>query len=447
VERLIMHELKLPPQSAIAEQNIIGSILINNGCLNSVLELVTGEHFYNQTNQQIFTCIKELASRNTAIDITTLGDYLEKKFQTDQHFAYLVQMAKDTPSSANVIAYCSMVVNHWNGRKIIEACHKALDRTYDTAEYEAARLDLYSDLENLFKNKGEELIHDGPALAESFIAEMERLVKADGEMSGMSTGDEHIDQVSGGLHPGDYIGIAAKSGGGKTTKAINIMTHFAKMGRRVLFFSTEMKRQKVMMKICADLGNVPFAAIKKADMNAEQWNNVTEAAQVIKKSKMHVDDSSGLTIDDIERKARQIKAKYGDLDLICFDYIQRIKISGGGSMYQELTNASNRLKDLFMELGCAGIVLAQLKKNTKGRPTASDLRETGAIENDSDLLIFLHTDSEDSKPQKGMFTHEIFNKVRFGETGVKMLTNQLDYQRFICNDEKAPEPKTETEWG
>jgi replicative DNA helicase len=116
-------------------------------------------------------------------------------------------------------------------------------------------------------------------------------------------------------------------------------------------------------------------------------------------------------------------------------------------MYQELTNASNRLKDLFMELGCAGIVLAQLKKNAKGTPTASDLRETGAIENDSDLLIFLHTDSEDSKPHTGMFTQEIFNKVRFGETGVKMLTNQLDYQRFICNEEEAPEPTTETEWG
>jgi replicative DNA helicase len=443
-----MNELKLPPQSAIAEQNIIGSILINNGCLNSVLEVVNSDHFYNQTNQQIFTSIKELASRNTAIDITTLGDYLEKKFQTDQHFEYLVQMAKDTPSSANVIAYCAMVVNHWNGRKIITACHKALDRTYETAEYEAARLDLYSDLESLFQNKGEELIYDGPALADSFIDEMERLIKTDGEMSGMSTGDEHIDQVSGGLHAGDYVGIAAKSGGGKTTKAINIMTHFAKMGRRVLFFSTEMKRQKVMMKICSDLGNVPFAAIKTPiSMEPEQWNNVTEAAQVIKKSKMHVDDSSGLTIEDIERKARQIKAKYGDLDLICFDYIQRIKISGGGSMYQELTNASNRLKDLFMELGCAGIVLAQLKKNTKGRPTASDLRETGAIENDSDLLIFLHTDNEDSKPQKGMFTLEIFNKVRFGETCAKMLTNQLDYQRFICNGEEAPEPAKEKEWG
>jgi replicative DNA helicase len=442
-----MNDLKIPPQSCLAEQNIIGSILINNGCLNSVLELVACDHFYNLTNQQIFTCIKELASRNTVIDITTLGDYLENKFQTGDHFPYLVQMARDTPSSANVTEYCSMIVNHWNGRKIIEACHKALDRVYDTAEYEYARQDLYSDLEGLFQNKGEELIYDGPALAESFIAEMERLVNADGEMSGMSTGDEHIDQVSGGLHRGDYVAIAAKSGAGKTTKAINIMTHFAKMGRRVLFFSTEMKRQKVMMKICSDVGNVPFSAIKTADMNDSQWSHVSDAAQVIKNSKMHVDDSSGLTIDDIERKARQIKAKYGDLDLICFDYIQRIKISGSGSMYHELTTASNRLKDLFMELGCAGIVLAQLKKNTTGIPTASDLRETGAIENDSDLLIFLHTDSENSKPQKGMFTHEIFNKVRFGETCVKMLTNQLDYQRFVCNDEEAPEPAKEKEWG
>jgi replicative DNA helicase len=446
VEGLIVNDLKLPPQSAVAEQNIIGSILISNDCLNAVLELVTTEHFYNQTNQQVFSAIKDLASQKTAIDLTTLGDYLEKKFQTDEHFPYLVQMAKDTPSSANVTAYCEMVVRSWNGRKIVEACHRALDRVFDTAEYEDARLDLYNDLEKLFQSRGEELIHDGVSLAESFIGEMERLNDLDGEMPGMSTGDEHIDQATGGFYPGDYIGIAAKSGGGKTTKALNIMSHFIKEKRRVLFFSTEMKRQKVMMKMVSDMGNIPFSAIKKADMNDVQWNNALNVTEQIKLSKMHVDDSSGLTIDDVERKARQIKAKYGELDLICFDYIQRIKISGAGSMYQELTNASNRLKDLFMELGCAGIVLAQLKKNATGTPNAGDLRETGAIENDSDLLIFLHTDSEDSKPHTGMFTLEIFNKVRFGETGVRMLTNQLDYQRFICNNEEAPEPKESKEW-
>ena len=431
--------MKLPPNSPEAEQSIIGSILCDEKVLNGVLEILKPEHFYNGTNQLIFTAIKELASRKTPIDIVTLGDYLEKREQTDEHFPYLIQMSKNLPSSSNVIAYCEVAIKHWNGRKIIEACYKTSDAIYASDAYEEARKDLYEDLEPLFQSKGEELIHGAETLCNDFIEELDRLSQSKTGLSGLSTGDHHIDEATGGFHPGDYIGLAARSGGGKTTKALNILGHYTLQGRRSLFFSMEMKRQKVMMKLVSDIGNVPFSAIKKGDLNDHQWHGVNNALELVKKSKLHVDDSSGLSIDDIERKARQIKAKYGELDLIVIDYIQRLKIDSS-KMYQELTNASNRIKDLFMELGCAGIVLAQLKKNSIGVPNASDLRETGAIENDSDALIFLHTPSEDLKPHKGMLTMEIFNKVRFGEAGIKMLRNELDYQRFACSDDEYHEP-------
>ena len=434
-----MDNLKLPPNSPEAEQSIIGSILIDEKVLNGVLEILKPEHFYNCTNQQVFTAIKELASRKTAIDIVTLGDYLEKRYQTSEHFPYLIQMSKDTPSSKNVIAYCEAVIKHWNGRKLIEACYVASDSIYASDDYEGVRKDLYDNIEPLFQSNGEELIHGPEDLCNDFIDEMERLSQSQTGLSGLSTGDYHIDEATGGFHPGDYIGLAARSGGGKTTKALNILGHYTLQGRRSLFFSMEMKRQKVMMKLVSDIGNVPFAAIKNGKLDDHQWHGVSRGIEKIKSSKLHVDDSSGLSVDDIERKARQIKAKYGSLDLIVIDYIQRLKIDSG-NMYSELTNASNRLKDLFMELGCAGIVLAQLKKNSIGVPNASDLRETGAIENDSDALIFLHTPSEDLKPHKGMLTMEIFNKVRFGEAGVKMLSNELDYQRFTCTDDEYQEP-------
>jgi replicative DNA helicase len=434
-----MSELKLPPNSATAEQSIIGSILVDGKVLNGVLEILKPEHFYNHTNALVFTAIKELASRKQVIDIVILGDYLEKKHQTDEHFPYLIQMSKDTPSSKNAIAYCEAVIRHWNGRKIIEACYKASDQIYAKNDYEETRRALYEDLEPLFQSNGEELIHGAVELCDDFIDEMERLAQSKTGLSGLSTGDYHIDEATGGFHPGDYIGLAARSGGGKTTKALNILAHYTVQGRRSLFFSMEMKRQKVMMKLVSDVGNVPFSAIKSGQLNDHQWHGVSEALKSVKGSKLHVDDSSGLSINDIERKARQIKAKYGELDLIVIDYIQRLKIDSN-NMYSELTSASNRLKDLFMELGCSGIVLAQLKKNSIGVPNASDLRETGAIENDSDALIFLHTPSEDLKPHKGMLTMEIFNKVRFGEAGVKMLRNELDYQRFACSDDEYSEP-------
>jgi replicative DNA helicase len=433
-----MNDLKLPPNSATAEQSIIGSILVDEKVLNGILEILKPEHFYNQTNQQVFTGIKELASRKQTIDIVTLGDYLERKHHTDEHFPYLIQMSRGTPSSQNAIAYCETVIRHWNGRKIIEACYKATDAIYATDNYEETRRELYEDLEPLFQNNGEELIHGAVELCDDFIDEMERLSQNKTGLSGLSTGDYHIDESTGGFHPGDYIGLAARSGGGKTTKALNILGHYTLQGRRSLFFSMEMKRQKVMMKLVSDIGNVPFCAVKKGQLGDEHWGGVSNALGLVKGSKLHVDDSSGLSIDDIERKARQIKAKYGSLDLIVIDYIQRLKIDSN-KMYAELTNASNRLKDLFMELGCAGVVLAQLKKNSIGVPNASDLRETGAIENDSDALIFLHTPSEDLKPHKGMLTMEIFNKVRFGEAGIKMLRNELDYQRFACSDDEYKE--------
>ena len=435
-----MSDLKLPPSSPVSEQSIIGAILIDELVLNGVLEILKPEHFYNQTNAQIFTAIKELASRKQAIDVVTLGDYLEKKFATDEHFPYLIQLSKDTPSSKNSISYCETVISHWNGRKIIEACHRATDAIYaNSGSYEDTRRGLYDDLEPLFQTNGAELIHGAETLCNDFIEELERLSQNKTGLSGLSTGDYHIDDATGGFHPGDYIGLAARSGGGKTTKALNILGHYTIQGKRSLFFSMEMKRQKVMMKLVSDIGNVPFSAIKKGDLSDDQWHGVSNGIELVKGSKLHVDDSSGLSIDDIERKARQIKAKYGELDLIVIDYIQRLKIDSG-KMYQELTSASNRLKDLFMELGCTGIVLAQLKKNSIGVPNASDLRETGAIENDSDALIFLHTPSEDLKPHKGMLTMEIFNKVRFGEAGIKMLRNELDYQRFACSDDEYLEP-------
>lgn len=432
---------KLPPHSIEAEQAVIGSMLIDDKCINKVIETIKPEHFYNLSHVLIYKTCQELTASKKSIDLVSVTDLLERKSHLDDAggFSYIAELARNTPSSANVSTYCSIVIDKWNGRKIIEAAHQAIESIYGGECYQKTREGLYDGLEGLFLDNGEELIADGEELGQAFLEEIEKLTKTKDGLTGMTTGDHHIDEATGGFHAGDYIGLAARSGGGKTTKAMNILAHFTSMGRRSLFFSMEMKKQKVMMKLVSDMANVPFAGIKNPNSLSDLCvHRMVGTIDFIRESKLHVDDSSGLAIEDIERKARQIKAKYGELDLIVVDYIQRIKVDSN-NMYQDLTKASNRLKDLFMELGCAGIVLAQLKKNSIGMPNASDLRETGAIENDSDVLIFLHTPSEDLKPHKGMLTAEIFNKVRFGETGVKMLTNELDYQRFKCSDQEFVE--------
>jgi replicative DNA helicase len=443
MEGCIMQDLKVPPYSLVAEQSVLGAMIISDVNHYAIVELINAEHFYVLSHAEIYKAIKILLESKKPVDLLTISGLMESlgTLESVGGMAYIGELARNTPSSANVVTYCEMVIMEWNGRKIIEACHKALDQVYSKSGYKKARESLYSDIEPLFIERGENEIADASELCESFINELERLGKTEGGMSGLCTGDKHLDNATGGLHPGDYLAIAGRSGSGKTTRAMNILAHYTKMGRRSLFFSMEMKRQKGMMKLVSDIGNVPFSAIKSADLNDYQWSCASNAIEIVKKSKLHIDDSSGLSIGDIERKARQLKAKYNELDLIVVDYIQRLKIDSN-SMYAELTNASNRLKDLAMELGASVIVIAQLKKNSTGFPNASDLRETGAIENDSDVLMFLHTPSEDLKPHKGMLTCEIFNKVRFGETGVKMLENHLDYQRFECVDTEYVEAET-----
>ena len=437
-----MNISNIVPNSLEAEQSIIGSIIIDPASINGIVELIKPTHFYNRSHSIIYTAMTEMIASKRPVDLITLSDYLERKNLLEEAggFVYLADIAKNTPSSANAIAYCSTVIDRWNGREILSACHSGADMVREGKCYEEVRKGLYDALEGLFKERGENEIAGAESLCDEFISELERLQKYKGGLTGWSTGDVHIDAATGGLMPGDYVGLAARSGGGKTTKAMNILRHFVENNRRCLFFSMEMKRQRAMMKLCSDLVNVPFNELKSGHLSDDNWGRVSNALEVLKRSKLHIDDSSGLSIDDIERKARQLKAKYGSLDLIVIDYIQRIKIDSG-NMYSELTNASNRLKDLFMELGCAGIVLAQLKKNAVNLPNAADLRETGAIENDSDLLLFLHTPSEDLKPHPGMLTLEIFNKVRYGETCIKMLKNELAYQRFTCSDSEYIEPE------
>lgn len=428
-----MNNLNVPPHSIQAEQGILGAILIDEKSIEIAAHMVDAKHFYNAMHSDIYQSMRELYKASKPIDLVTMSDLMEKKGLQDS-IAVVADIMRNASSTASLKTHCEIVVEKWKGRQLIGAAHELMESIYGGGDYDEARHSTYKALESLTAVGGEEIIHDGHDLAVAFTDELERIASAGG-MTGLTTGDEHIDYVTGGFQAGDYITMAARSGGGKTTRALNIMSHMIQNNKRCLMFSMEMKKQRVMMKIVSDIASVQFDKIKSNEMDDFEWHKVVKAIGMIKESPIHVDDSSGLSIADIERKARRLKAKYGNLDLIVVDYIQRIK-HDSANKYSELSDASNRLKDLFMELNCSGIVLAQLKKNSMGLPNAADLRETGSIENDSDVIIFLHTDSEDRKPKRGMLTCEIFNKVRYGETCIKMLTNELQFQRFKCTDQE-----------
>jgi len=428
-----MNPSNIAPHSVEAEESIIGSFLLDEKKRFSILEKIKPEHFYVRDIGEIYKIIQRMSAEDRRIDMVSLSDAMSKENQDDSAFIYLGQIQRNVPSSANVEEYCDIVLDRYNGRKLLDAAYNIQERVYAGNDYQEVRKLAYDDLEPLFQSYGEKTIADAEEIASDFIDEMKRLFKFGGRLSGWSTGDKHLDEVTGGLNPGDYVNISARSGGGKSTRALNYVRHFMEQGRRILIFSMEMKKKMLAMKLVSDIGSIRFNNLKHANMNDEELSRMTMATVKLKESNLHIDESSGNRIEDIERKARQLKAKYGNLDMLVIDYIQRIRHDSSKS-YAELTNASNRLKDLFMELDCCGLVLAQFKKNSKGIPDATDLRETGAIENDSDIIIFIHTPSQDMKPHKGMQTLQIFNKVRLGESCVKLLHNDLEHQRFVPVD-------------
>lgn len=437
-----MNNLNVPPHNIEAEQGILGSILIDPKAIDIVAELIEVEHFYVLDNAKAYEAIRLLYKNNKAIDVITMAEMLEAIHPqlNDNALAFCAELARKTPSSKNVKTYCDIVREKWKGRELVCAAHDLAEKVYAGEDYDQARNEAYRALDVANTAEVDDSISDSVELTTIMVDEMERLNNLNGELAGMSTGCQHIDDVTGGFARGDYVTIAARSGGGKTTEALDRVAHFVLQNRRTLVFSMEMKKKKLMQKLCSNIGNVEYGKVKAGQLDDVDCGNVGQALVDIKGKKLHVDDTAGLSIDDIERKARRLKAKYGDLDLIVLDYIQRIK-HDSANKYAELSDASNRLKNLFMELDCAGIVLAQLKKNSMGLPNASDLRETGSIENDSDTIIFLHTDSDDRKPKRGMLTAKIFNKVRDGETCIKMLENQLQFQRFRAVDGEYEEPE------
>ena len=209
-----MDGLRTPPNSLEAEQSIIGSMLIDESCHFSVVELIVSDHFYWHSHSEIYKAIKLLLENKKPIDLLTVSDMMESlgTLEDAGGMAYIGELARNTPSSKNVVTYCEIVIKEWNGRKIIEACNTALDKIYAKKDYKSAREDLYKDIEPLFSERGDNEIADSGALCDSFISELERLSKSDGGMSGLCTGDKHLDNATGGLHAGDYLGLAGRSG-------------------------------------------------------------------------------------------------------------------------------------------------------------------------------------------------------------------------------------------
>jgi replicative DNA helicase len=439
-----IEKLKVPPHSIEAEQSVLGSMLIDPESWDKVAELVTETDFYNRSHQIIFKAITRLLNISNPIDLITVSEELEKHDELEDAggFAYLGELAKNTPSSANVVSYAQIISERAITRELIGVAHEIAEIGYNPEGRDSADiLDLAESrvFEIAERRTGE---NEGPRNVESVLGKtidrLEELVKTNKEVTGVTTGFTDLDKKTSGLQPSDLIIVAARPSMGKTTFAMNLVENAMMAEEKpVLVFSLEMPSEQIMMRMLASLSRVDQTKIRTAQLDDEDWARISNTMAMLKdKDRLFVDDSSGLTPMDVRSRARKLARERGGISLIMIDYLQLMRVpSLSENRTLEIAEISRSLKALAKELEVPVVALSQLNRTLEQRadkrPVNSDLRESGSIEQDADLIMFIYRDEvyHENSEDKGI-AEIIIGKQRNGPIGTSRLTFQGQFSRF-----------------
>ncbi|MGK0501602.1 MAG: replicative DNA helicase, partial [Alteromonadaceae bacterium] len=400
-----VEKLKVPPHSIEAEQSVLGSMLIDPESWDKVAELVTDTDFYNRSHQTIYSAITRLLNRSAPVDLITVSEELEKHDELENAggFAYLGELAKNTPSSANVVSYAQIISERAITRELIGVAHEIAEVGYNPEGRDSADiLDLAESkvFEIAERRTGE---NEGPRDVEAVLGKtidrLEVLVKTNKEVTGVTTGFTDLDKKTSGLQPSDLIIVAARPSMGKTTFAMNLVENAMMSEEKpVLVFSLEMPSEQIMMRMLASLSRVDQTKIRTAQLDDEDWARISNTMAMLKdKDRLFVDDSSGLTPMDVRSRARKLARERGGISLIMIDYLQLMRVpSLSDNRTLEIAEISRSLKALAKELEVPVVALSQLNRSLEQRadkrPVNSDLRESGSIEQDADLIMFIYRD-------------------------------------------------------
>ena len=437
--------VKMPPHSIEAEQSVLGGLMLDNEAWDRVSEKVVEQDFYLRAHRLIFNALTKLAEQNQPMDLITVSQALEQNQLLDDvgGFAYLGEIAKNTPSAANILAYAEIVRERAVIRDMIGVAHDIADAGYDPQGRNSAELLDFAET-RVFKiaeqranaNEGPEPIHD---ILGKTIEKIDELFSnpSDG-VTGVSTGYVDLDKMTSGLQPSDLIIVAARPSMGKTTFAMNLCEHAAITSEKpVLIFSLEMPSEQIMMRMLASVGRIDQTRIRTGQLQDEDWARLSSAIELLNsKGKMYIDDASGLTPTEVRSRARRVAREHGGLSMIMVDYLQLMTVPGmSENRTLEIAEISRSLKALAKELKVPVVALSQLNRSLEQRadkrPVNSDLRESGSIEQDADLIMFIYRDEvyNDDTADKGS-AEIIIGKQRNGPIGRVRLTFHGQYSRF-----------------
>ncbi len=432
---------KLPPQNLEAEQSVLGGILLDNPALNTVLEALTPADFYSDAHRKIFKAIIELSERNEPCDLITLSNILKDQKRIDQvgGTAYLASLVDNVASAANISYYVKIIKEKSVLRRLIGSATEILNKSYD------AGMDVDDILDEaehaifeISENKIRPAFHPIREIIRESFKTIERLYDKKELITGVATGFERLDELTSGLQNSDLIIIAGRPSMGKTAFALNIAQYAAlEAGVPVAIFSLEMAREQLATRMLSAEARVDSQRLRKGFLGETDWPKLTTAAGRLSDAPIYIDDTPAITVMEMKAKSRRLKADAG-LGLVVLDYLQLMRGSSfKDSREQEISEISRSLKALAKELSLPVIALSQLNRKvedrTNRRPQMADLRESGAIEQDADVIAFIYRDEvynrSDDNPEKGM-AEIIIGKQRNGPTGIVKLAFQEKYTRF-----------------
>jgi replicative DNA helicase len=438
-------KLRVPPHSIEAESSVLGGLLLDNSAWDRVGDLLVDSDFYRHEHQLIYAAIGALINVSKPADVITVSEYMQNQGKTAEMggLAYLNSLAQYVPSASNIRRYAEIVRERAILRKLVSASDeiatnafnpqgKAIDRILDEAEQKIFNIgEEGSRMKQGFQSMD--------TLVVQLLDRVQEMADNPNDITGVPTGFYDLDRMTSGLQPGDMVVLAARPSMGKTAFAINIAEHVAlNEGLPVAVFSMEMGASQLAVRVVGSIGRIDQGHLRTGKLSDDEWPRLTDAIERLRTVSLHIDETPGLTPSELRANARRLARQCGKLGLIVVDYLQLMSGSGGSggdNRATELGEISRGLKMLAKELQCPVIALSQLNRSveqrTDKRPMMSDLRESGAIEQDADIIMFIYRDDYYNKDSKDPGVAEIIiGKQRNGPTGTVRLTFLKNLTRF-----------------
>ena len=435
---------RIPPHSVESEQSVLGAMLLDKEAINTAIEIIRPDDFYKDANKEVYEAMLVLNNRNEPIDLITLSEELKRRgtLESIGGLTYLANLSSSIATTANTKYYCEIVQEKSILRRLISTSNEVMGLAYDNSEdvnfiIDKAEKNIFDITQGAHK-KGFFPISE--VLLSSF-AQIEERAANKGQLTGLTTGFSDLDYKLSGLQKSDLVLLAARPSMGKTALGVNIATNASlRGGGKIGLFSLEMSKEQLVQRIISATAHVDLQKIISGNMVDDEWLRVVNAMGPLSKMDIYIDDTAGISLMEMKAKCRRLKVEKG-LDLIVVDYLQLMQADGKvESRQQEISAISRGLKAIAKEMECPVLALSQLSRapelRSDHRPILSDLRESGAIEQDADVVLFLYRDEYyDKESEKKNIGEVIIAKHRNGPTGSIELVFKHEFTKFL-NKEK-----------